>query len=161
MKHELKDFTAPRNAEIITDFEILKTSGRINHGFILAKDDVIEFPDDLESSHVWRSEFNGKNVFHIGVLYNNKLVGMPIGSLRRMPHDYTEAFKDAPVNLALLKDENDYERLQVVFGKKIRVKEVVELDKTIYDPTTNRAKVNPTTGQRELEKARFPIFEFV
>lgn len=165
-------FPAPPRSLPATE-EDLKTSGRANHGFNLSVGDKIQFPNNWEETKYIKMPVTNSDKFalYLAVYINGKPKWMPMGTIRRMPYQMREVFKDEKFKLNLeLIGENiyDYERIELTHGRTIVVEELVDLDTTIWDSSTGRAKVAEKVGENGavteevvLRKSKYPVFKEV
>lgn len=152
---------APRNSEVIAkgSLDVLKTSGELNYGVQLAKDDLIEFPKNWDevSSRVSTMN-NGSLAYHLLVGINGEQRYIPLGSFRRRPIDHEEVLKNATVNQTIIDCDHDHARVELMFGKTLKVADIVDgkfprfkKGEVLYDEQGNQLT--------RLQK--IPIFEIV
>lgn len=149
---------APRKSEIVENFDVLKTSGELNYGISFSEGDVILFPAgwDEVSSRVSEMK-NGNKAYYALVGFNDEQKYIPIGSFRRRPVDHEEVLATATVNKEIIALDHDYDRLEHLFGKSLRVKEVVDGKFPIFKD----GSLLFVDGVQQFKTQKLPVFEYV
>lgn len=159
MRSELRA-VAPRNAKRV-ELEELRTSGVNNHGVSLLLGDIIKFPKDFDDVMLYQTEMkNGSKINQIEVEYNGEWRFMPIGTFRRKPFDFQENLKGYDVNLKIIgKDgDSDYERLPELFGKTIKVTEIITRPFPVFENGTVK---RDDKGEIVTRDGKVAIFSFI
>lgn len=140
----------------VNNLEDLKTSGIAFATYSMRKGDVVEFPDNADEAQVFtqpvRTTGNGPVQALVVVLRNGKTDYLSIGSLRKsdINREPTCEFTKQMGEL-----NNDFDRLNALFGKKIKAVDDKWIDVQDFDRLT---------GERIEGKTRkqlVPIIEYV
>lgn len=142
----------------------LQTIGETYYGITFNEGDVLEFPSP-EQAKYWTKLFkNAKNpTAFTNIAVNGKVIGVPIGSLRKAPcDDEFQAFIESnPVNKEIYVYDNDAERIKFLLGKTLIVQKLVQGKAPIFVYSPEEGKqVRLVNEQKELvtKQAHFYVF---
>jgi hypothetical protein len=139
---------------VAVNAEALKTSGIPFASYGIALNETIEFPDSWDDSVLYQQPVRpGSNAMQtlVGVLRNGKPSYISMGTLRRLDAHNEPT---CPFTAEMAKMDNDYERLEALFGKKIKCTGSTKIDIQDFDRLTG-------TRLDTTHEGPAPIIEYV
>ena len=141
--------------EVAAEMVVAELSASANRATnILFKDDVITVPDD---AIVLKNEFEAGGVmrtaYYIVVEQNDAPRMLSFGTFRNFPTVDALSFAERTQLMRQLFCGNDYDRLTLLRGKKIKCLEVVDLD-------TRDFGASEKAGSEVLKKKRFAVLDY-
>ena len=148
--------------------EALETVGEVFYGITFSEGDVIEFPSEADIKF-WLKGNKGTTTksAYVNAAINDKLVGIPVGSFRKVPcDDSTMPFLDKyEVNKELYILDDDAMRARTLMGRKLRVKAIVSDIAPVFTYLREEGKhvraIDSTINKPATKQVRFYVFEWV
>ena len=150
---------------LVTSPEEIAKIGEVFYGITFNEGDIIEFPK-VEDMQYWIDDKRGtRPIAYTNVYINDKLVGIPIGTLRKVPCDnYMYAFLDKyEFNKEIYLQDNDLTRTKLLAGTKIKVEAIVQDHGPVFNKHNDGSwtRAIDENDNKKTEQMRFYVFKKV